>query len=150
MGLQKIARARRVRVAGAGARRLLFSKKPGVAAAVTRSDDLSVSCVYGQGAEPDVAGALAAVSTKIAVEARGLRRGRAEPPVAARAVASAVLAAAVVGGREPEALKNAVLAQDAHQNAGELAAAAALAATFATVPALGLTPPLGLRCLTRG
>ena len=140
MGLQKIARARRVRVAGAGTRRLLFSKKPRVAATVTRSDDVAPRCFYGQGAEPDVPRAVAAVSTKIAVEARGLRRGRAQPAVAARAVASIVFAAAVVGRREPEAVEDAGLAQDADAVPGELAAAAALSTTFSTVPALGMTP----------
>ena len=151
MGLQKIARARRVRVAGAGTRRLLFSKKPRVAGAVPAETTNITSCgVYGESAEPDLPGAVAAVSiTKVAVEARGLRGGRAQPAVAARAVASIIIAAAVVGGREPEAVEDAGFAQDAHQNAGELAAAAALAAPVSAVPALGLNPPLGLRCLTR-
>ena len=150
MGLQKIARARRVRVAGAGLGRLLFSKKPRVAGAVPAESccsDVSVSGVYGQGAEPDLAGAVAAKSGEVAVEARGLRGGRAQSAVAARAVASLELAAAIVGGREPEAVEDAGLAQDAAAGAGELAAAAALATTFSTVPALRLNPPLGLRCL---
>ena len=142
MGLQKIARARRVRVAGAGTRRLLFSKKPRVAGAVPAetTTNITFSCIYGQGAEPDVPGAVAAVpSPEVAVEARGLRGGGAQSAVAARAVASLELAAAVVGGREPEAVEDAGLAQDAAAGAGELAAAAALATTFSTVPALRLT-----------
>ena len=142
MGLQKIARARRVRVAGAGAGRLLFSKKPRVAGAVpAESGSYLSSCgVHGQGAEPDLAGAVAAVGgPEVALEARGLRGGGAQPAVAARAVASIIIAAAVVGGREPEAVEDAGLAQDAAAGAGELAAAAALSTTFSTVPALGLT-----------
>ena len=142
MGLQKIARARRVRVAGAGTRRLLFSKKPRVAGAVpAESGSYLSSCgVHGQGAEPDLAGAVAAVpSQEVALEARGLRGGGAQSAVAARAVASLELAAAVVGGREPEAVEDAGLAQDADAVAGELAAAAALSTTFSTVPALRLT-----------
>ena len=142
MGLQKIARARRVRVAGASTRRLLFSKKPRIAGAVPAESccsDVSVSGVYGESAEPDLAGAVAAVSSEVALEARGLRGGGAQPAVAARAVASIIFAAAVVGGREPEAVEDAGLAQDAAADAGELAAAAALSTTFSTVPALRLT-----------
>ena len=143
MGLQKIARARRVRVAGAGTRRLLFSKKPRVAGAVPAESCCSYlsSCgVHGQGAEPDLAGAVAAVrGPEVALEARGLRGGGAQSAVAARAVASLELAAAVVGGREPEAVEDAGLAQDADAVTGELAAAAALATPFSTVPALRLT-----------
>ena len=141
MGLQKIARARRVRVAGAGAGRLLFSKKPGVAGAVPAETTNITSCgVHGESAEPDLAGAVAAVrGPEVALEARGLRGGGAQSAVAARAVASLELAAAVVGGREPEAVEDAGLAQDAAADAGELAAAAALSTTFSTVPALRLT-----------
>ena len=69
----------------------------------------------------------------------GLRGGGAQSAVAARAVAAPQLAAAVVGGREPEAVEDAGLAQDAAADAGELAAAAALSTTFSTVPALRLT-----------
>ena len=140
MGVEAVARARRVRVAGACFVRLLEPEEPRVAGAVPAETTITSSCVHGQGAEPDLAGAVAAVrGPEVALEARGLRGGGAQSAVAARAVASLELAAAVVGGREPEAVEDAGLAQDAAADAGELAAAAALSTTFSTVPALRLT-----------
>ena len=121
-----------------------------------RKQHLTSCCVYGQGAEPDLAGAVAAVpSQEVAVEARGLRGGGAQSAVAARAVASLELAAAVVGGREPEAVEDAGLAQDAdavregsRRRRGARPRRSPRFLTRARAAVL-VNPPLGLRCLTR-
>ena len=103
VGFETVARARGFHIAGAGTRRLLFSKKPRVAGAVPAETTITSCCgVYGESA-----------GTRPRRRCRRGRRPGSRPrssrpswrrcPTRSRRarVASIIIAAAVVGGREP-------------------------------------------------